>query len=220
MKTSRKMFRAFTLIELLIVVAIIAILAAIAVPNFLEAQTRSKVSRVYADIRTLNLGIAGYAVDNNAVPFNIYTPEGNNRGRYHDPGTGWNFFGLPWQLTSPVSYLTVGLLKDPFAVGGTQTAGGSFYAAQQHYFYEAAHQEGQYVRSRFYDHYLLPSAEHAPQVLDTKMGYVLWSMGPDRVNGFMVTSYGGYGNQYDATNGTISLGDIGKFAAGGTVIER
>jgi len=39
----------FTLIEILIVVAIIAILAAIAVPNFLEAQTRSKVSRAKAD---------------------------------------------------------------------------------------------------------------------------------------------------------------------------
>jgi prepilin-type N-terminal cleavage/methylation domain-containing protein len=56
---------AFTLIELLIVVAIIAILAAIAVPNFLEAQTRAKVSRAKSDMRTLATALESYYVDNN-----------------------------------------------------------------------------------------------------------------------------------------------------------
>jgi len=58
----------FTLIELLIVVAIIAILAAIAVPNFLEAQTRAKVSRLKADMRSAATGLEAYAVDNNDYP--------------------------------------------------------------------------------------------------------------------------------------------------------
>lgn len=55
----------FTLIELLIVVAIIAILAAIAIPNFLAAQTRSKVSRTKADMRTIAVALESYFVDNN-----------------------------------------------------------------------------------------------------------------------------------------------------------
>ena len=60
--------KGFTLIELLIVVAIIAILAAIAIPNFLEAQTRSKVSRVKSDQRTLGTALESYYIDNNAYP--------------------------------------------------------------------------------------------------------------------------------------------------------
>lgn len=63
--------RGFTLIELLIVVAIIAILAAIAVPNFLEAQTRAKVSRVRADQRSLATAIESYYIDYNRYPLSV-----------------------------------------------------------------------------------------------------------------------------------------------------
>ena len=63
-----KKFSGFTLIELLIVVAIIAILAAIAIPNFLAAQTRSKVSRAKADMRTAATGMEAYRIDNSNYP--------------------------------------------------------------------------------------------------------------------------------------------------------
>lgn len=60
--------KGFTLIELLIVVSIIAILAAIAVPNFLEAQTRAKISRAEADMRNIAMSLESYFIDNNRYP--------------------------------------------------------------------------------------------------------------------------------------------------------
>ncbi len=62
------MRNAFTLIELLIVVAIIGILAAIAVPNFLNAQERAKVSRAEADIRSIGTALEMYRLDNTGYP--------------------------------------------------------------------------------------------------------------------------------------------------------
>lgn len=59
---------AFTLVELLIVVAIIAILASIAIPNFLEAQARSKVARAKNDLRTISTGLEAYRTDFNEYP--------------------------------------------------------------------------------------------------------------------------------------------------------
>lgn len=66
---------AFTLIELLIVVAIIAILAAIAVPNFLEAQVRAKVSKAKNDMRNMATGLEGYRVDHNEYPEGSDNPD-------------------------------------------------------------------------------------------------------------------------------------------------
>src|SRR3954462_6822457 len=67
-KGSGTVNKAFTLIELLIVVAIIAILAAIAVPNFLEAQVRAKVARAKSDMRSLATAVEAYCVDDNKYP--------------------------------------------------------------------------------------------------------------------------------------------------------
>lgn len=89
--------RAFTLIELLVVVAVIAILAAIALPNFLEAQTRAKVSRAKNDLRTLATALEAYYVDANAYPQTNFVP----RFRRFLP------------LTTPVAYVTT-IPQDPF----------------------------------------------------------------------------------------------------------
>jgi len=60
--------RAFTLIELFMVMAIIATLAAIGVPNFLEAQIRSKVVRTHQDMDVLEAALKAYYADYNAYP--------------------------------------------------------------------------------------------------------------------------------------------------------
>ena len=99
--------KAFTLIELLIVVAIIAILAAIAVPNFLEAQVRSKVSRVKADHRTIGTAMEAYRVDwNHLPPWSMDSSQ--PRWYYGSPGVFRH-------LTTPTAYLSGGkVFEDPF----------------------------------------------------------------------------------------------------------
>jgi len=98
--TATSASRGFTLLELLIVVAIIGIIAAIAV-GFLRAQTdKAKVTAVAADLRTFETGFLSYATDTGDFP-----PDSHLDGAYHlPPGTGVEDY-LPvqrWATPTPL----------------------------------------------------------------------------------------------------------------------
>jgi prepilin-type N-terminal cleavage/methylation domain-containing protein len=61
----------FTLVEIMIVVAIIALLASIAVPGFLRARKRSQASRIINDLRLIDSALDMYAIENNKSTGNV-----------------------------------------------------------------------------------------------------------------------------------------------------
>ncbi len=195
--------RAFTLIELLIVVAIIAILAAIAVPNFLEAQTRAKVSRNKADMRTVATGLEAYAVDHNGYPY----PANPFGVPETVPGTTlWFEAKVPRSLTTPVAYLTA-RFPDPYH---PQQAVG------------AAEDPVYHLLTRTYARLLDPSREtdfelylDAVQTRPASVKYVLLGHGPDidHDSPDILDNPAGPA-RYDPTNGTVSNGDILYFGPG------
>ena len=64
--TSRK--AGFTLVEIMIVVAIIGLLAAIAIPNFVKARTTSQMNACINNLRQIDGGIQQWALENNQPP--------------------------------------------------------------------------------------------------------------------------------------------------------
>lgn len=210
------MKRGFTLIELLIVVAIIAILAAIAVPNFLEAQTRAKVSRVKAELRTVATAIESYTVDNNTEP-----PEAGN-----GPGVGayaplnpllgqtGNFTGiLTPAITTPIAYMTTFTFIDPFL-----TTDRAVDADVLLYTYKSYRAEWPLDNPPKADTQPIGfnegSALNGLRFQELYGRWRLWSVGPDRfwdnkaTGTSHVTSPSSVGLPYDSTNGTVSLGSI------------
>ena len=199
---------AFTLIELLIVVAIIAILAAVAVPNFLEAETRAKVSRVVSDMRTLGLALESYAADNNGAYIPAVPPPDD--GRWHmwfmvfenNFGQG-NMIGSV--LTTPVQYLT-SIPIDPFTTKYAQNAwtpevsgGGIDWGGVQ--------KAGVlYVHATRTIIYGINWSSPSTGELIRDIGYYMLSTGPNIVMGGHERP-GGW-HVYDPTNGTVSNGDI------------
>ncbi|MGF1571746.1 MAG: type IV pilin protein [Sumerlaeia bacterium] len=221
------MKKAFTLIELLIVVAIIAILAAIAVPNFLEAQTRAKVSRAVSDMRTMATALEIYYLDNNKYPPFLVKPGTPSTCAGSTVFVGNSVLGVrtaagapqcsissrqTW-VTTPIAYIT-SLFPEAFSVkGASLSANGGTSNPLEYDTYD-------YIDAFSFS----PSGRVDRDFGEPRSGYALtsggaWrlvSAGPD-----LQQNFGGEqlaagqaspanlgGQDYDATNGTVSSGDI------------
>jgi len=188
--------KGFTLIELLVVVAVIAILAAIAVPNFLEAQIRSKTSRVKTELRTLAVAIESYIVENNKPPYD------GEPGNEH---YGW--VNAQKQITTPVAYITsipADMFQDPSMKDLAHSPSQTFFVDHPS---DTRH-------SYDYKTFYWQTKNGDPVELmhwSRSFGTSLWaigSCGPDKTYRPENDLHWGYGSRYDPTNGTISGGDI------------
>jgi len=224
MKSPIRTRYAFTLIELLIVVAIIAILAAIAVPNFLEAQTRAKISRVKSDMRSMATAIESYKVDNNYYPPTALHSSG---GRTPDYPRGFVCGdGGGWLLTTPIAYMsTYPMDTFPDFQGWSITNPKGFRPRPMYY---DCWERPQSNSLFFNPAYGKPGAGDPERAMG--MQWAIFSPGPtSRVEtpGSQGDNYGWYYyanavrktfpsvlNPYDATNGTVSVGAISRYSGG------
>lgn len=207
MNQLQKAVKGFTLIELLIVVAIIAILAAIAVPNFLEAQTRAKVSRVKSDMRSLATGVEAYRLDYNRLfPTARFT--GQTRTFI------WSY------MTTPIAYMT-SVPEDPFNNKDGDgdrviTIWGPDYLIGNT---TIRHKDGQGTTigdarprsATFFSPY--PEYSDGTNFFKDDL-WAMVSFGPDQTFQVTTPTFPSPVTPYDPTNGTVSDGDILRFSGG------
>ncbi len=214
---------AFTLIELLIVVAIIGILAAIAVPNFLNAQARAKIARSYSDIRSLSTAIESLRLDKNVMLVDYWdddTQMGQDRIKNIFNGVGGTqnnrggTTGVLAPLTTPIAYMG-SIPQDPFAVKmeGFNDSTSTLIAADQLppitylYFDNEPAIDGCDCGALVFGKEGLgdvPALENDH--------FVLVAYGPDGQR----NNPPGYGYPYSPSNGLRSLGDIWIRSGGST----
>lgn len=202
--------KSFTLIELLIVVAIIGILAAIAVPNFLNARTRAIISRGMADMKNLGTAIEQFRLDHNFLLVDFWdddTAQGVERMEKlgippYNNGPDRTMIQILAPLTTPISYMSA-IPHDPF---------NEFTSAKDTELY-VKYANGTYIYGDNEPYY--PGENHGIHALlaanisvskQRPLGpneWALMGIGPD---GLWQNTMRGL--PYDPSNGLISLGDI------------
>jgi len=180
----------FTLVEILIVVSIILILVAIALPSFTQAASRAKVTRAWAEMRSLSTVLESYALD-----YRVYPLHGEilANGTIHSPallaGLSTVEFLPAAAMTTPVAYLenipedpTFASSRDPFR------AGYGYINSQQ-------------MKRILFGKGFAASAN----ALEPRYGlWRLYAAGPDGDKGEEAKT----GLLYDPTNGSESEGDL------------
>ncbi len=198
MKNRYSCTSAFTLIELLIVVAIIAILAAIAVPNFLEAQTRAKISRVVSDLRVYDTAVETYRIDNNKTP-------PTNRSAFTPALSRLEMFKF---LTTPITYIN-SALPDTFNIVDLPENRYLVAWGKDYLFTNGIPDVAGLARwgSTFQN---FPQYSDGTRLTRTNF-FFMFSAGPDQKFDVLTPAFRSPIYTYDATNGTISRGDIVRF---------
>ena len=206
-----------TLIELLIVVAIIGVLASIGVYHLLQAQIRAKVSTSKQQLRVLAGAIESYRADYGSYPWPIAT--------YPEDPYGVLAASAMRSLTTPIAYVSPGAFHDPFGTLRVQFTMGKSALHSEHDPFRPptpGFNNEQSLLSFYYPHFSLLIGEMAMWA----EGYSVVSVGPDRADSFIVyypfpdslpQAAARYGilrvedAVYDPTNGTISRGDLAHF---------